>query len=217
MDHNPAKPHKTPLADSKGAPLTHVAVGCSWGTIVSKGGFLGLDRRVTDIDLDLSCVLYDEAGKIADAIVSPLYRPEFLARYGLPPGSVSAAGSAIHLTSIGDTPGATDADNLTVTVDLDRLSPSIRSIYFILSNCGPEDFSQIPATRLRVSDPTASSPEGEITRMEIKGSGRLKGARSIVMGKVYRSEAAWCFKPIADAYPDSNVGETVRRITLGYV
>ena len=79
------------LEKGNGSKLTNFCVGCNWGAIVTKG-FFGLGKSVQDVDLDLSCVMFDSNGQLVDHIYSPLYQREFLVRYGMPPVSYT------HLT-----------------------------------------------------------------------------------------------------------------------
>lgn len=83
------------LEKNNGSKLTQFCVGCNWGAI-EKGGFLGFGKNVQDVDLDLSCVMLDANGNLCDHIYSPLYKREFLARYGMPPGKIDSNDFALH-------------------------------------------------------------------------------------------------------------------------
>ena len=60
------------LEKETGAKLTNFCVGCNWGAIVKKS-FFGLMSSNVDVDLDLSCLMFDIDGKPIDHIWSPLY------------------------------------------------------------------------------------------------------------------------------------------------
>jgi len=70
------------LEKDNGSKLSQFCVGCNWGAIekwvVKSCGFLGLSkkevREVVDVDLDLSCLMFDAEGKPIDHIWSPLFR-----------------------------------------------------------------------------------------------------------------------------------------------
>ena len=134
------------LEKNNGSKLTSFCVGCNWGAIEKKT-FFGLSKETIDVDLDLSCVMFNEQGEICDHIYSPLYKPDLLSKFGLPPGKVDSLDRALHHSGDdleGDKGGDDGLDNEIITVDLNRLNPSIHQIYFFLNNCGQEDFSQIP-------------------------------------------------------------------------
>ena len=85
------------LEKNNGSKLTDFCVGCNWGAIVTSGGFLGMGKKTQDVDLDLSCVMVDANGNLVDHIYSPLYKHEFLARYGMPPAK-STPTTALSIT-----------------------------------------------------------------------------------------------------------------------
>lgn len=60
------------LEKETGAKLTNFCVGCNWGAIIKKT-FFGLSTSVVDVDLDLSCMMFDANGNVVDHIWSPLY------------------------------------------------------------------------------------------------------------------------------------------------
>ena len=49
------------LEKESGTKLTNFCVGCNWGAIIKKKLF-GLSTSVVDVDLDLSCMMFDAAG-----------------------------------------------------------------------------------------------------------------------------------------------------------
>ena len=59
------------LEKNNGSKLTDFCVGCNWGAIVKKT-FFGLSSSTVDVDLDLSCLIFDNEGKTVDQIYSPL-------------------------------------------------------------------------------------------------------------------------------------------------
>ena len=55
------------LEKNNGSKLTDFCVGCNWGAIVKKT-FFGLSSSTVDVDLDLSCLMFDIEGKPVDHI-----------------------------------------------------------------------------------------------------------------------------------------------------
>lgn len=207
------------LEKSNGSKLTEFCVGCNWGAIVSKGGFLGIGSKKTDVDLDLSCIMFDSEGNIVDHIYSPLYKREFLGSYGMPAGKVSSNDGAMRHTGddlTGDVNGDDGLDNEIITVDLNRVAPQVSQIFFFLNNCGREDFSQIPYASIRMFEGTPARVREVFASYDVAAAPQYAGMTALVMGKLYRRNGEWRFSAIGDAFPDKNLCETIQRIHRDY-
>lgn len=207
------------LEKSNGSKLTDFCVGCNWGAIVSSGGFLGLGKKVVDVDLDLSCVMINKDGKLVDHIYSPLYKQSFLARYGMPPGKVDSIDRALHHSGDdlkGDQDGDDGLDNEIITVDLNRVDPGVEQIFFFLNNCGKEDFSMIPYASIRMYEGTPTRVKEVFASYDVAAEPRYAGMTALIMGKLYRRNGEWKFSAIGDAFPDANLCETIKRIVTDY-
>ena len=203
-----------------GAKLANFCVGCNWGAIETSGGFLGLGKKTIDVDLDLSCIMIDANGKICDHIYSPLYKPEFLARYGLPLGKVDSKDKALHHSGDdlkGDEGGDDGLDNEIITVDLNKVSDNIQQIFFFLNNCGREDFSQIPYASIRMYEGTPDRVKEVFAQYNVAAESQYRGKLALIMGKLYKKDGNWKFAAIGDAYEDSNLCLTIQRILNSYV
>lgn len=208
------------LEKNTGAKLTNFCVGCNWGAIETSGGFLGLGKKTIDVDLDLSCIMIDANGKICDHIYSPLYKPEFLARYGLPLGKVDSKDKALHHSGDdlkGDEGGDDGLDNEIITVDLNKVSDNIQQIFFFLNNCGREDFSQIPYASIRMYEGTPDRVKEVFAQYNVAAESQYRGKLALIMGKLYKKDGNWKFAAIGDAYEDSNLCLTIQRILNSYV
>ena len=100
MAINLQKGQKINLEKNNGSKLTDFCVGCNWGAITKRGGFLGIGKQTIDVDLDLSCAMFDAKGQLVDFIYSPLYRPELLTQYGQKPGKLSSYDGALRHTGL---------------------------------------------------------------------------------------------------------------------
>lgn len=212
------KGQKINLEKNNGSKLTNFCVGCNWGAIVS-GGFLGIGKSVQDVDLDLSCLLFDGNGNIMDHIYSPLYKPEFLARYGMPRGKLDTNDYALHHSGDdlqGDQGGDDGLDNEIITVDLSRINPAVSQIFFFLNNCGREDFSQIPYASIRMYEGTPQRVQEVFASYDVAADPKFRGMTALIMGKLYKRNGEWKFSAIGDAYPDKNLCETMQRIATNY-
>lgn len=144
--------------------MTNFCVGCNWGAIIEKK-FFGLSTHVVDVDLDLSCMMFDAAGNVVDHIWSPLYN----FRGKLPQGKLDSNDHALHHTGddlTGDQNGDDGLDNEIITVDLNRVNPNVNSIVFFLNiynnNEYSGDFSGIPYASIRMFEGTPDRPPKQV-------------------------------------------------------
>ena len=210
------------LEKETGVKLTNFCVGCNWGAITEKR-FFGLSTHVVDVDLDLSCLMFDAEGKPIDHIWSPLYR--FGDRkIGLPNGKLDSIDRALHHTGddlTGDQDGDDGLDNEIITVDLNRVSPHVNSIVFFLNiynnNEYSGDFSGIPYASIRMFEGTPDkAPKQVFASYNVATKTDCIGMRGLVMGKLYRRNGDWKFAAIGDAFPDPTIVNTIGRVMKDY-
>ncbi|NYK72632.1 TerD family protein, partial [Salmonella enterica] len=67
MSVNLTKGQKISLDKEAGATLTRVVMGLGWDAVKSKG-FMGCGAKSADVDLDASCVLFDDTNKPLDVV-----------------------------------------------------------------------------------------------------------------------------------------------------
>lgn len=207
------------LEKNNGSKLTSFCVGCNWGVIEVSSGFFGLGKKVTEVDLDLSCVMLNSAGEMCDHIYSPLYKPEFLTHYGMPAGKVDSKEHALHHSGDdlkGDEGGDDGLDNEIITVNLDKINQDIEQIFFFLNNCGKEDFSQIPYAAIRMYEGTPDKVKEVFAQYDVAAEAQYKGKLALIMGKLYKKGGEWKFAAIGDAYEDDNLCLTIKRILTNY-
>jgi tellurium resistance protein TerZ len=220
MAINLSKGQKIDLKKSSGESLTNFCVGVNWGAIESKGGLFGLSKKITNIDLDLSCILVDDQNNICDHLYSPLYRVEVLQQFGLPKGKLQSVDGAMRHTGDdlqGDTGGDDGLDNEIITVDLARINPKVQQIFFFLNNAGKEDFSQIPYSKIRMYEGTPTRVNSVFADYNVSAEGQYGGKRSIIMGKLYKRSGEWKFSAIGDPTEDVFLGQTIHRIMQSYL
>lgn len=163
--------------------------------------------------------MLDANGNLCDHIYSPLYKREFLARYGMPPGKIDSNDFALHHSGDdlkGDQNGNDGLDNEIITVDLTRVSPNVSQIFFFLNNCGKEDFSQIPYASIRMYEGTPQRVKEVFAQYDVAAEPQYSGKTALIMGKLYRRNGEWKFSAIGDAYADANLCETIKRIATNY-
>lgn len=160
------------LVKSGGGTLRHVRMGLGWDAVKKKGLFGG--KKDQSIDLDASCLLFDAAGRLVDAVWFQQLRSK--------DGSVRHTGD--NLT------GAGDGDDESVVVDLTALPAAVQTLVFTVNSFTGQDFSQIENAFCRLVDETDQS---ELARYELSGSGRHNAQ---VMAKVVRDGGGWSMTAI---------------------
>lgn len=216
------KGQKINLEKSGGHKLTNFCVGCNWGAIVTeKPKMFGLmsEKEAHDVDLDLSCIMFDSAGNMVDHIYSPQYKKEFLQRYDKPLGKLDSRDRALHHSGDdrkGDVAGDDGLDNEIITVDLTRVAADIQQMFFFLNNCGKEDFSQIPYASIRMYEGTPTAVKSIFAEYNVAAEPKYAGMTALIMGKLYRRNNDWKFGAIGDAFPDAHLCATIDRICKDY-
>jgi tellurium resistance protein TerZ len=149
-----------------------------------------------------------------------LYKPEFLARYGLPKGKLDTNDRALHHSGDdleGDKGGDDGLDNEIITVNLSKINPNVAQIFFFLNNVGKEDFSHIPYAKIRMYEGTPTKVKSVFASYNVSAESQYNGKRAIVMGKLYKKDSEWKFNAIGDPTSDDNLCETITRIIKSYV
>lgn len=209
------------LEKNNGTKLTQFCVGCNWGAVTKKT-FFGLGKSNVDVDLDLSCLMFDADGKCIDHIYSPLYR--FGDRnVGLPNGKLDSMDRALHHTGDdlkGDTSGDDGLDNEIITVDLNRVSQQVSSIVFFLNIYNNTDysgdFSGIPYAYIRMFEGTPTHVKEVFAQYDVSTKTDCVGMRALILGKLYRRNGDWKFAAIGDAFPDDNIVKVIGRVIQSY-
>jgi tellurium resistance protein TerZ len=215
------------LEKSDGKKLTEFCVGVNWGAIeyqVEKSGFLGFGKKretvSSDVDLDLSCVMFDSNKQLCDHLYSPLYKSEILAKFGLPPGKLVSVNNALKHSGddlAGDKGGDDGLDNEIISVRLPALNANVEQIFFFLNNVGKEDFSQIPYAKIRMYEGTPTKVVNVYAEYNVVAEPQYEGKKALIMGKLYKKDGDWKFNAIGDAFEDQFLGQTIQRIAQSYV
>lgn len=209
------------LQKDNGSKLTNFCVGCNWGAVTKKK-FFGLFDSNVDVDVDLSCLMFDAEGNPVDHIYSPLYRFADN-KVGLPNGKLDSVDRALHHTGDdlqGDQNGDDGLDNEIITVDLTKVNNNVNSIVFFLNIYNNDeytgDFSGIPYASIRMYEGTPTRVKEVFAQYDVATRTDCVGKRGLVMGKLYRHNGDWKFAAIGDAYDDPSIVHTIVRVLKDY-
>lgn len=175
MSINLQKGQKISLEKEAGGSLSKITMGLGWDAIKTKG-FFGFGSKTQEIDLDASCVMFDEQNKAVDFVWFRQLK--------------SKDGSIVHT---GDNrTGAGDGDDEQINVDLSKVPANVKSLVFTVNSFTGQNFSQIENANCRIIN---ASNGQEVARFNLS----VQGAHTAqVMAKLYRRGGEWKMHAIGE-------------------
>jgi tellurium resistance protein TerZ len=170
------KGQKISLEKESGGTLSQVLMGLGWDSAAAgKKGFFGFGGG-QQIDLDASCILFDEAGNVLDTVWFRQLK--------------SKDGSIIHT---GDNlTGEGEGDDEQIIVDLTRVPTSAKNLVFVVNSFTGQNFSQVKNAFCRLVN---HSNGAEIARYDLSCQGDHSAQ---IMAKVYRHNNEWKMHAIGE-------------------
>lgn len=178
--------------------LQNVCVGINWG-VIEKKGFFGMKSKEA-VDLDASCVLYDENKKLTDVVYFGNLKSK----------CQSVRHSGDDLT--GDINGNDGLDNEVITLDLGKLDPSVNYAAFVLNSYKGQDFGTIPFASIRIFEGSTRKVDEVFAKFDVANDPSFKGNVSMVMGVFYKRNGEWKFNAIGEPTKDKNLEESVKSL-----
>jgi tellurium resistance protein TerZ len=184
------KGQKISLDKEAGGALTRIVMGLGWDAIKKKGLF-GFGSKSESVDLDASCLLFDENGKSVDAVWFRQLK--------------SQDGSIVHT---GDNrTGAGDGDDEQIVVDLSRVPPQVKSLVFTVNSFTGQNFSQVENAYCRIIN---AADQKEVARYDLS----VQGAHTAqIMAKLYRHNNEWKMHAIGENGSGRTFDELMPKIT----
>ena len=190
MAINLQKGQKISLDKEAGVKLTKIIMGLGWDAVKTKG-FLGFGSKTQEIDLDASCILFDEQGKQVDAAWFRQLK--------------SKDGSVVHT---GDNrTGAGDGDDEQIMVDLTRVPAHVKSLVFTVNSFTGQNFSQIENATCRIVN---AANNQEVARFNLSTLGAHNAQN---MAKLYRHGDEWKMHAIGEIGNGRTFEELMPQIT----
>jgi tellurium resistance protein TerZ len=169
------KGQKISLDKEAGGALTRVTMGLGWDAIKSKGLF-GFGAKTESVDLDASCVMFDENNRPVDIVWFRQLK--------------SRDGSIVHT---GDNrTGAGDGDDEQINVDLSSVPPQVKSLVFTVNSFTGQSFAQVQNAFCRILN---SADNREIARYDLSVQGTHTAQ---IMAKLYRHNGEWKMHAIGE-------------------
>lgn len=169
------KGQKISLTKEAGASLRTIVMGLGWDA-VKKRSMFGFGGEPAAIDLDASCLLFDDNNRLFDAV---WFRQ-----------LCSGDGSVRHT---GDNrTGDGDGDDEQIIVELDAVPSDVKALVFTVNCFTGQDFSQVENAFCRIVD---KSTDKEIARYDLSIQGNHSAQ---IMAKVYRHNGEWKMHAIGE-------------------
>ena len=189
MSVNLSKGQKISLDKEAGSALTKITMGLGWDAVKSKGLF-GFGSKSETIDLDASCVMFDEANNQIDTVWVRQLK--------------SKDGSIVHT---GDNrTGAGDGDDEQIIVDLSRVPPNVKSLVFTVNSFTGQSFEKIENAFCRIIN---ASDNKEVARYDLSVQGTHTAQ---IMAKLYRHNGEWKMHAIGENGNGRTIEDLVRQI-----
>ncbi|WP_426104060.1 TerD family protein [Massilia sp. TSP1-1-2] len=189
MSVNLSKGQKISLDKEAGSTLTKITMGLGWDAIKSKGLF-GFGAKSETVDLDASCVLFDEANNQIDTVWFRQLK--------------SKDGSIVHT---GDNrTGAGDGDDEQIVVDLARVPANVKSLVFTVNSFTGQSFEKIENAFCRIIN---AADNKEVARYDLSVQGSHTAQ---IMTKLYRHNGEWKMHAIGENGSGRTIEDLVRQI-----
>ncbi|MDB5868117.1 MAG: stress protein [Polaromonas sp.] len=190
MAVNLQKGQKISLDKEAGVKLTKIIMGLAWDAVKSKG-FLGFGSKSADVDLDASCILFDDQNNQTDAA--------WFRQLQSKDGSVTHTGD--------NRTGEGAGDDEQIVVDLARVPAHIKSLVFTVNSFTGQNFSQIDNATCRIIN---ASNNQEVARFNLS---TLGSHNAQIMAKIYRHGSEWKMHAIGEIGHGRTFAELMPQIT----
>ena len=176
--------------------LTKVMCGLGWDVAQSSGGFFGIFKPGSNLDLDASVLCLNADGKVGNSSNVIYYN------------NLSHVSGAI--THLGDNlTGEGAGDDEQIIVDLPKIPENISKLVFAVSIFQAfdrqQDFSQVNNAFVRLVD-TANNKE--IARYNLSGL-EYQGSTGMIMAAIEREDNGWKVQAIGEGIKISGLQDLV--------
>jgi tellurium resistance protein TerZ len=175
MAVNLQKGQRISLEKEAGGALTRVIMGLGWDAIKT-GGFFGFGAKTQSVDLDASCVMFDDAKRPLDVVWFRQLK--------------SRDGSIVHT---GDNrTGAGEGDDEQIIVDLSRVPDNVQALVFTVNSFTGQNFAQVENAFCRLVN---AFDQKEVARYDLSVQGPHTAQ---IMAKLYRHQGEWKMQAIGE-------------------
>jgi len=157
------------------------------------------------VDLDASVALYDSNKQLIDLV--------YFGQLAAKKGGIKHSGD----DTTGDMDGDDGLDNEVISIDLSAVDSNAEQIVFILNSYRGQDFKDIPFASIRIYEGTPSRVDTIFAVYDVANDAKFAGAKSMIMGKLYRHNGNWKFSAIGDTSTDKELQKIVTLVQQQYL
>lgn len=176
MAVNLQKGQKISLEKEAGVSLNQVIMGLGWDAVQKKKGLFGFGGGSSEIDLDATCLMFDEQNQLVDLA--------WFQQLNSKDGSIRHSGD--------NRTGDGDGDDEQIGVALNQVPANIKALVFTVNSFTGQDFSQVANAFCRIIN---GSNGQEIARYDLSVQG---GHSAQIMAKLYRHNGEWKMHAIGE-------------------
>jgi tellurium resistance protein TerZ len=173
------------LEKTAGSGLSSITLGLGWDPV--KSGFFGKLMGGGEIDLDASCIVFDDSLQSIDLV--------WFRRLKSKDGSINHSGD--------NRTGEGDGDDETIAVDLQRLPAAAKHLVFTVNSFTGQNFEKVENAYCRILNRADGK---ELARFNLSEKGQHTG---IVMACLSRDSSGWQFKAIGQVTNGRTVDDLV--------
>lgn len=196
MGINLTKGQSINLEKEAGSKLSKVLMGLGWDPVKQQaksggffGGIFGGGSTESSVDLDASCVLFDENKNHTDTIWFRQLRSK--------DGSITHTGD--NLTGTGD------GDDEQIIVELQKVPANVKSIVFTVNSFSGQSFEKVANSYCRLVDHAGK----EVAKFELNSQGNHT---ALIMAKLYLHNGEWKMKAIGESASGRTVQDLIPSI-----
>jgi tellurium resistance protein TerZ len=190
MALNLSKGQKISLDKEAGTQLSQIIMGLGWDPVKKKGLF-GFGGGSQEVDLDASCIMFDEQGAQTDAV--------WFRQLKSKDGSITHTGD--------NRTGEGDGDDEQIIVNLTTVPANVKSLVFTVNSFTGQNFSQVENATCRIIN---ASNNQEVARFNLSTLGNHNAQ---IMVKLYRHGGEWKLHAIGEIGNGRTFGELIPQIT----
>jgi len=187
--------------------LTEFCLGVSWGEAkLPLPFYLSLFNRkgLTEIDLELTCMMFDKNGDRVDWIHSPKYN-SWLIQNNLPLGKFTSKDDAFRYQE-NDNFSLKNSDKKLIKINLEKINSEIEQIFFYL-HINPKklntiDFSLIPFVTVQIYEESAQQINKTYCQFEIHNNNDSAKKGTLLIGRLLKGDHEWKFEAMGKSLLD---------------
>jgi tellurium resistance protein TerZ len=183
------KGQKINLQKADGSSLQQVFLGVGWDVAKSKG-FFGFGGGSDEIDLDASCILFDDNKQVVDVV--------YFGQLQSKDGSIQHSGD--------NRTGAGEGDDETIRIDLNRIPAQVKTIVLTVSSFRGQTFEKVENAFCRLVDQSSNQ---EVAKYSLSSKG---GHTALIIAKIYRHNGAWKMHAIGDSMQGRTFQEMIPHV-----